>query len=214
MDANPQHAAAHLPVGRELRDDAIERDLRDCDRAAADEPAVGDADRVAVEIDEQTAGPTGLHLGVGLDVAIDGAAVTSAVLRAERAHDAERRAHRLAGTRDGDDEVTDPEAVEAAERRGGEALLLGSKEGDAGRRVATDDGGADRGAVGEAELDVFVALDDVVGGDDEIVGPDGSGASPAMAAVDADDVEGETLDEVGDVVGCEDVGAAAAHGGW
>ena len=81
---------------------------------------------------------------------------------------------------------------------GGQAV--GLQKGEVRPGIATCDGGLDRSTAG-AHLDGVVALDDVVGGQHEIVAPHDPGGGPATAGVDANDTGSRSIEDGTDVTG-------------
>ncbi len=90
---------------------------------------------------------------------------------------------------------------------------LGAEEGEVRRRVAPDEHGRDHVAGRQPDAEVLVALDGVVGGGDEPVGPPGDARGvPALAGLDAENGRGGGLDDGGEGVGDGGEGGVGGHG--
>ena len=90
-----------------------------------------------------------------------------------------------------------------------QSVGLGAQDRDIGRRVAADQARADRSAIGQADADVFILLDDVVGRDDDPVGrPDDAAGGQPATGFHAHDARTGGLDRGSKGVGqvCENFG--------
>ena len=86
---------------------------------------------------------------------------------------------------------------------------LGAQDRNIGRRIAADQARADRSAIGQADADVFIFLDDVVGRDDDSVSrPDDAAGGQPAAGFHAHDARTGGLDRSSKGVGqvCENFG--------
>jgi hypothetical protein len=96
---------------------------------------------------------------------------------------------------------------------GGQVSGAGLEEGEVRALVAPNQGGGDFAAIGQAEGNFFVALNDMAGGDDQpgVVPHDTAGRHPA-AGVDGDHAGGGAFDRVRQVVRDLGEGALARFG--
>src|SRR4029079_4374396 len=144
----------------------------DADRTAGgrDDQRV-DADDVAIEVEQRTAGIAAVDGGVGLDIAVIRPRGDVAVLGRDdtgrhRAAEAERIADR-------DHPVAEAQLVGVAELYGDQRLRrLDLQHGEVGLLVDANQVGLDLGAVVEDDVDLVGVRDDVVVGDDDASGVD------------------------------------------
>ena len=141
--------------------------------AGAREDRGVDADQPPAEIDQRAAGIAGIDGGVGLDEEL---IVGDADLGARHRRD-DAVGHGLAdGERiaDGEHEVADLQRVGIGEfeRREALALRLDAQHREVGARILEHDLGLELALVGERDLHLVGALDDVVVGDHEAGGID------------------------------------------
>ena len=90
-----------------------------------------------------------------------------------------------------------------------QSVGLGAQDRDIGRRIAADQARADRAAIRQADADLFVFLDDVMGRDDDSVSrPDDAAGGQPAAGFHADDARAGGLDRSSKGVGqvCENFG--------
>ena len=169
-------ATDHLDhVGRNREADALRA-------ARAREDRGVDADQAPAEIDQRAAGIAGIDGGIGLDEEL---VVGDADLGARHRRD-DAVGHGLAdGERiaDGEHHVADLERVGIGELERGEALVLRleAQHREIRARILEHDLGLEFALVGERDLDLVGALDDVIVGDHEAGGVDeDAGAERAL----------------------------------
>ena len=118
-----------------------------------------------LQVEERAAAVAGVDRGVGLDEVVVGAGADGAVLGADDAHrDGVAEAERVA---DGDDVLADAQRVARAERGGGQVLgAVELEHREVEPLVAAHDLGVELALVGELDLHLVGAFDDVRVGDD------------------------------------------------
>jgi len=138
-----------------------------------------DPDQAAIGIDECAAGVAGIDGGIGLDEVLVGKPEGGATGGADDAHgDGLADAERIA---DGEGDVADLNDVAVGEGGGRELVGVNFQDGDVGLVVPSDDPGGELAAIGEFDLHLIGAFDDVVVGQDVAVfGYDHPGADSAL----------------------------------
>ena len=145
----------------------------------------GDADEVAVTVEEGAAGVAGVDGGVGLDEVVQALAAEAGAedvdAAVEAADDADGGAAREVAQRvaDRDGQLADSQAGRVAERDGRQVLGIDLHEGEVGQRVDAGDGAVEDGAVIEDDRDVLGVADDVAVRDDQAVARDDDAGAAA-----------------------------------
>src|SRR5215207_1336599 len=186
--------ADDAPLADELRQDAPGDVDGDGEADAHGAAAVGredlrvDADHAPLRVEQRPAGVARVDRGVGLDGALDDAAVARLDGPLEAGDDAGRQRpvepERVA---DGQDLLADREAVAVAHRHDLERLAHAGDldDGEVGVGVAADDARRVGLVAAEADGDLVGVLDDVVVSQDvPLVVDDGAGAAAAPAGVE------------------------------
>ena len=187
LDADAEPAAAQLAELPELIDHAGHRLRRhrkaDADRAARrrDDQRV-DADHLAVEVEQRTAGIAAVDGGVGLDVTVIGTGVDVAVARRDDARrDRAAEAERIA---DRDHPFAEPQLVGIAELHRDQRLgRLEFQHRKIGLLVDADQLGLELGAVVHDDADLVGIGDDVIVGHDDAGGVDDEAGAERVGLV-------------------------------
>src|SRR5215207_3516870 len=182
------------PLADELRQDALGDVDGDGEADAHRAAAVGredlrvDADHAPLRVEQRPAGVARVDRGVGLDGALDDAAVARLDGPLEAGDDAGRqRAVEAERVADGQNLLPDREAVAVGHRHDLQGLAHAGdlEDGEVGVRVAADDARRVGLVAAEADGDLVGALDDVeVGQDVPLVVDDGAGAAAAPSGVE------------------------------
>src|SRR5882724_12368252 len=210
--ARDAEKAAFRPPGREdVADGPPQGGGRQSDGGASDEGRGVHAEEAPGEIDERASRETPGRRAVGLHVAIDAPSGVRRPGLADRAEDAEARADRPPGAREGEGEVAHPQGVGLGPDPGSGDRRAGLEDGEIDRLVPPRDLGGHGGPVGEADRDRAVMIERVIGRDDDSVREDGAREGSAAAPFDAHDGGAGGLDDRGDGFGKREVGRG--HGG-
>ncbi len=171
LDAHAEPAAPDLAVLAQLIDHVdggVGRHREaDADRAAGRRDDRGiDADDLAVEIEQRTAGIAAIDGGVGLDVIVIRSGIDVAVARRDDAGgDRAAETERIA---DGDDPFAEPQLAGIAELHRLQRLVgVYAQERKVGLGVLADQIGLELGAVVEDDIDLVGVGDHVIIGDHE-----------------------------------------------
>src|SRR2546421_732637 len=198
LGADPEIGPLDASLGAQARPPPLGDTHRDRPSVAAAEAPAVHADRAAVDIDERTTAETRVERRVGLDQVLDLAPAPSAPGRGDGADGAERRLE-VARPADREDDLARLQVIHlrARHRWGRETLDLQQRH--IGRGVAPDKARL-AALVVDDHLDIFLLLDDVVGGQDEAAVPNDAGARPAAARVDPNHALARLLDELFDIL--------------
>lgn len=202
LEAKAEETLGDAPAGEDFVDDGTDGGDGDGHGAGAAERTGGESDEAGRSIDDCATGGAGIEGDIETQELIDRTAAPGTPGSADHAEDTHRGARAIverAADSEGELACLEGGCISRVEM-GGE-MGFDSENGEIGTGMASGDCCGDHLVAGKSYGDVVVALDGVIGGDDDAGLPKDSGRSEARPGVDGGDERCGPLD-----CGCELIG--------